>query len=86
MGLKSHCPVTQADPIKFIAKISPRPVYLVHGQKDDETTPMNGEKLFNAAREPKTMWRTPEARHAQSWQLYPAEYQARMGAFFEAAL
>ena len=86
VSLKSHCDVVQADPIKWIAKIAPRPVYVVHGQKDDETTPENGEKLFMAAREPKTMWRTPNAKHAESWSMYPDEYRERMRTFFEQAL
>jgi fermentation-respiration switch protein FrsA (DUF1100 family) len=86
VGFKSHCDVVQADPIKWIAKISPRPLYLVHGQKDDETTPINGEKLFAAAAEPKTMWRTPNAKHAESWSMYPDEYRERMRTFFDDAL
>lgn len=84
--LKTHCDVVTADPVKWIAQIAPRPVYVVHGQLDDETTPMNGEKLFLAAHEPKTMWRTPLAHHAESWKLYPDEYKSRMSAFFDAAM
>jgi fermentation-respiration switch protein FrsA (DUF1100 family) len=58
----------------------------VHGQQDDETVPANGEKLFAAAQEPKTFWRTPEARHANSWELYPEEYRDRVQRFFDTAL
>jgi fermentation-respiration switch protein FrsA (DUF1100 family) len=86
VGLKSHCDVVSADPIKWVAKIAPRPLYVVHGQKDDETTPENGEKLFKAAGEPKTMWRTPNAKHAESWSQYPDEYRERIRTFFDDAL
>jgi fermentation-respiration switch protein FrsA (DUF1100 family) len=86
VALRSHCPVEQADPVRWVAKLSPRPLVIVHGQKDDETTPDNGEKLFKAAQEPKQIWRTPEAHHAESWKLYPEEYRERMRTFFDDAL
>ncbi|MDB5098646.1 MAG: hypothetical protein JWM80_3067 [Cyanobacteria bacterium RYN_339] len=86
VALRSHCAVEQADPVRWVAKLAPRPLVIVHGQKDDETTPDNGEKLFLAAKEPKQIWRTPEARHAESWKLYPQEYAERMRTFFDDAL
>lgn len=78
--------VVEADPIRWVDKIGPRPFYLVHGMKDDETLPLNGEKLFAKAQEPKQAWWTPEAKHADSWKLYPDEYRTRTFAFFEGAL
>lgn len=87
VGLRGRIPgLEEADPIRWVAKLAPRPLYLVHGQQDDETVPANGEKLFAAAREPKTLWRTPEARHANSWELYPEEYRSRVQRFFDTAL
>jgi fermentation-respiration switch protein FrsA (DUF1100 family) len=86
VALRSHCAVEQADPVRWVAKLAPRPLVIVHGQKDDQTTPDNGEKLFQAAQEPKQIWRTPDARHAESWKLYPEEYRERMRTFFDDAL
>ena len=86
VGWRSHADVAAADPIRCVAALAPRPLYIVHGQLDDETPPINGEKLFDAARGPKQIWRTAQAKHAESASMYPAEYRQRMRAFFAAAL
>src|SRR6266498_2285537 len=44
------------NPLVDIAKISPRPVYIVQGKADAVAPPDAGEKLFNAAREPRFLW------------------------------
>jgi fermentation-respiration switch protein FrsA (DUF1100 family) len=85
-SIRAKGKLDSADPIKFVDQIAPRPLLIVHGQKDDETTPDNGEKLFAAAKEPKEIWRTPEAKHAESVDKYPDEYKARALAFFDKAL
>lgn len=84
--LRAHAHVTEADPIKFVAQIAPRPLYLVHGQADDDTTPINSEKLFEKAKGPKELWRTEGAHHAESVVKYPAEYQTRALKFFQQSL
>jgi fermentation-respiration switch protein FrsA (DUF1100 family) len=85
-SIRAHGKLVDADPIRWVDKISPRPLYLVHGQADDDTTPENSDKLFEKAGQPKTIWRTEGAHHAESWKLYTAEYKAKMLAFFQAAL
>lgn len=86
VSVKARARVATADPIRFVEQIAPRPLYLVHGQKDDDTTPMNSEKLFEKAKGPKEIWRTPDADHAQSVDMYADEYKARTFNFFDAAL
>lgn len=86
VSLRAKGMVDKADPIKFVDQIAPRPLYLVHGKKDDDTTPVNGEKLFEKAQAPKTMWWTEEADHAESVDKYPEEYKQRALTFFESAL
>lgn len=85
-SLRAKANLPAADPIRWVDKISPRPLYLVHGQKDIDTTPINSDKLYDKAKQPKTIWRTPEAGHAESWELYPTEYKQRVQQFFGAAL
>ncbi|HEX8833495.1 MAG TPA: acetylxylan esterase [Abditibacteriaceae bacterium] len=41
------------DPVNFAGHISPRPVLLLNGRKDDIIPPSSAEVLFNAAKEPK---------------------------------
>ena len=87
VSVKARARVATADPVKVVKQLTPRPLYLVHGQKDDDTTPINAEKLHEAAKGPNTtMWWTADADHAQSVDKYPAEYKTRAFAFFDAAL
>jgi hypothetical protein len=81
-SIRAHGKLVDADPIRWVDKIAPRPLQLVHGQADDDTTPINSEKLFEKAGQPKAIWRTDGAHHAESWKLYPDEYKARVQAFF----
>lgn len=85
-SIRAKANLAKYDPIKGIKSIAPRPVYLVHGQDDDSTTVMNSEKLYAEAAEPKTFWRVPGAKHAESWKIQPAEYQSRVHRFFTESL
>ena len=85
-GLRAKGHLEEADPIRWVDKIGPRPFYLVHGMKDDETLPINGEKLFKQAKDPKEAWWPAEAKHADAYKIYPEEYKQKTFAFFEKAL
>lgn len=72
-----------------IAKLSPRPVLLVtmEGQRLDQQTEYRlNQRFFAAAGEPKTLWPISGAAHGTGYFLDPEEYEARMFAFFDAAL
>jgi fermentation-respiration switch protein FrsA (DUF1100 family) len=85
-SIRAKANLAKYDPIRSIKSIAPRPVYLVHGQDDDSTTIINSEKLFAEAAQPKTFWRVPGAKHAESWKIQPAEYQSRVHTFFTESL
>lgn len=80
--------VTQARPLDAIARISPRPILLIHSADDDNaTTPLEGaRKLFAAAGEPKELWVAPRGGHVGAINAFPDEYRARVVAFLRAAL
>ncbi len=84
--VRSRHNVASADPIRCIKSIAPRPVYLVHGGADDDTLPLNSQKLYAEAAEPKTYWTVAGADHAQSWEKQPLEYQTRLQTFFGGSL
>jgi hypothetical protein len=44
-----------ADPLKFIRKFAGRPLLMVHGRYDKAVTPLQAERLFQAAGQPKQM-------------------------------
>ncbi len=74
-----------ADPIHTIAKISPRPVLIMHGEADTAIPVSEAYRLFRAAREPKELWVVPGAGHRQIEAVQPEEYRRRLVQFFDRA-
>ncbi len=72
-----------ADPIRWVAEISPRPLLLIHGGKDVFISTRRIMALYQAAGEPKELWLIPDAGHRNADELYPEEYQKRVVGFFE---
>ena len=50
-------------PIKYVANIAPRPLLLVHGNKDDLVDVSHAHKLYDRAREPKQIIIVDGAEH-----------------------
>ncbi len=69
-------------PVRVIAEISPRPVFLIHGEADEQVSKMSFEALWAAAGGPKEKWIVPSASHAKGWQTAPEEYERRVLAFW----
>ena len=65
---------------RWVGKISPRPILFIHGDRDLYCTDF--DKLYAAAKEPKELWRLPEAAHTAANLLYPEEYNHRVVEFF----
>lgn len=69
--------------VQDIARISPRPVYIVHSLGDTVAPPDAGEKLFNAANEPRYLWLNENAAHLAIYLDNPRRYQRRLIGFFD---
>jgi dipeptidyl aminopeptidase/acylaminoacyl peptidase len=68
--------------VRLIGEISPRPILII-AQSDDFEIPMAmTRKLFESAREPKTLWIIPGNRHGHYAEAAGAEYGRRLQAFF----
>lgn len=78
-GFKSE----DIDATKWIALISPRPVFLMQGGADTVISPDSGQKLFDAAGEPKDLWFEPDLEHVKFDSEFPGEYEERLSAFFD---
>lgn len=70
-------------PIETLPKLKPRPVLLIHGEKEIQRT--RGYAQQAAAGNNAALWVVPEADHGEYWQLAPQEYEQRVIEFFEAA-
>ncbi len=54
-------------PLKWIGKVPPIPVLILHGTEDPIVPVEHGRILFNAALEPKQYWELPGLGHVKSW-------------------
>jgi pimeloyl-ACP methyl ester carboxylesterase len=70
--------------IKSLPRLEGRPLLLIVGGSEPPEEDF-GRIYYNAAREPKTLWVIPEARHGQTWVVRPDEYADRVISFFDAA-
>ncbi len=82
---RSGVDVDAVRPIDAIAKISPRPLLMITGDRDDDTPVPVMRRLFEAAGPPKELWIVPGASHGGYYEAAPAEYEARVVSFLERA-
>jgi uncharacterized protein len=71
------------DATKWIAQISPRPVFLMQGGADVVISADSGQRLYEAAGEPKELWFDPELGHVQFDKERAAEFEKRVAEFFD---
>ena len=67
-----------ADPIRWVGKIAPRSVLLIHAGADRDVPVTQARQLFDAAQEPKELWIVPNAAHRQIEEIAPDEYRRRV--------
>jgi len=66
----------------LIGRLSPRPVLLIAGTADRVVPPSMTERLYQLAREPKSLWLVPGADHGEYAAVAPVEYERRLVQFF----
>lgn len=71
------------DATRSMAGISPRAVLLMQGGKDYVISQSSGQRLFDAAGEPRELWFDAGVRHAGFDTARPEEYERRVAAFFD---
>jgi fermentation-respiration switch protein FrsA (DUF1100 family) len=77
---------TAYDPINYVDKISPRPVFIIHGDNDHIIPVEMSDKLFEKAKEPKTLWIIKGAGHLECRRMEGKQYEERLSDFFTRAL
>jgi esterase/lipase len=71
------------DATKWIAEISPRPVFLMQGGVDTVISANSGQLLYNAAGDPKELWFDPALGHVEFDTKRAEEYETRVAALFD---
>jgi len=74
------------NPESYIAKISPRPVFIMHGTSDKTVGFTHGERLFSAAQAPKEFWAVEGGEHTRLWQSNPTLAVNKVLSFFKKTL
>lgn len=64
------------------ARLSPRPLLMIHGARDSYIKPAIARSLFDCAAEPKELWIVPDAKHNGGRERDPGAYRERIGRFF----
>lgn len=75
--------VDDVDAKRAIARISPRPVLLMQGGADVVISTDSGQRLYDAAGEPKELWFEPSLGHSRFDVARPDEYERRVSGFFD---
>lgn len=78
--------VSDVDATRSIGRISPRPVLLMQGGADEVISTTSGQRLYDAAGQPKSLWFDEQVGHARFDTARPAEYERRVIGLFDAAL
>ncbi len=79
--IRLHC--TFPDVERAVARLAPRPWFMIHGQRDNYISPEIAKTLFDEARDPKELWIVPHAKHNRCRELQPVEYASKLSYFFE---
>ena len=69
----------------LVARIGPRPLFLIYAGRGGGGEELNPD-YFEAASEPKTLWKIGEAGHVGGFDARPREYEERVIGFFDRAL
>jgi len=71
------------DAKRWIGNVSPRPVLIMQGGADQVVSVTSGQKLFDAAREPKEFWFEPSVGHGKFLKMMPDAFEQRVVGFFD---
>ncbi len=76
----------QVNPVEDIARISPRPVFLIHGEDDRHVPAAASQELYDAAGEPRVLWTPARIGHTGAFYQRFGDYAVRVNAFLRQAL
>lgn len=65
-------------PKDYIAKLSPVPLLVVHGTRDEVVPVSQGKQLYDGARQPKTLFEVKTGRHGDSLSRDQGAFRKRM--------
>lgn len=73
-------------PKDFVGKLSPVPLLVVHGTRDEVVPVSQGRQLFEAARQPKTLFEVKTGRHGDALSRDHGAFRKRMLVWLDDAM
>ena len=70
-------------PKKYVAEISPRPLFFIHGDADRVVPVSMSQELYKEAKEPKKLWIVPGAGHMEILRREGLAYEKAVVDFFK---
>ena len=86
MELRTGARLSQFVPEEVVPRIAPRPLLIIHGDRDQLVPVGHAHRLHAAAGEPKQLWVVPGVDHVSAFLTHRDEYLRRVVEFFDAAL
>ncbi|HLH62413.1 MAG TPA: alpha/beta hydrolase [Ktedonobacteraceae bacterium] len=83
LGWRAGYHFHQVEPLREIARIVPRPILIIHGDKDSIVDPRDATLLYNAAGEPKELWIGAGADHCGVYFQDRIAYVKKVTEFFD---
>ncbi|MBA2451156.1 MAG: alpha/beta hydrolase [Chloroflexi bacterium] len=83
LALRLRYPLTAFDPIEVVERIAPRPLLLIHGERDEIIDVRHSRLVFERAGEPKELWVLPGLLHCRGLEEACEAYGERISRFFE---
>ncbi|MDI6841031.1 MAG: alpha/beta hydrolase [bacterium] len=84
-GLRLKFKPKELNLIKFMPKIAPKPILIIHGSEDREIQTQDAYEIFKAASKPKELWIVEGAQHLESYYIARDEYEQKVINFFKSA-
>lgn len=75
--------VDSVRPLDDIARISPRPIFLIQGMGDGMVPLNSADRLYEAASEPRQLWIENDVPHLNMYAFYKERYTKRVIKFFD---
>lgn len=75
--------LAQAEPVREVSSIAPRPILILHGDRDHLVPLHHAYALYQAAREPRTLWIANGSGHVQARADQPEQYYQQIASLIQ---
>ncbi|MFZ5559960.1 MAG: alpha/beta hydrolase [Pseudomonadota bacterium] len=76
----------ELSPAPVVDRISPVPLLLIHGSRDNIVRPSHSDRLYETAKPPKLLWKLEDGQHTEAFGRFRFTTAPRLLKFFDYAL